>query len=174
MTSDAKPIANDRGPRLSIAHLLCWIAGSALGFEVYHRLVPTTLNPRAALIVGVYISIMGICLGTILTGVGIMAYRRWRGEGPYPFLPGHWLLMLGLAAALFDGVAIGVFRYLTRLYYPAENWPPGTIYLPQVFLIQFRLTRSADVIGVYHQAVGWGSIWLVAATMQFMTYLFFF
>ena len=85
-----------------------------------------------------------------------MAYRRWRDGTSYPTLPGHWLLIFGLAAALADGVAIGVFGYVTRLYYPPEKWPPGTVYLPQVYLIQFRLSRIADVIGVYHQAVGWG------------------
>jgi hypothetical protein len=47
----------------------------------HHRLVPITLNPRSLLIVGVYNSVMGMCLGTVLAGVGIMAYRRWRGEG---------------------------------------------------------------------------------------------
>jgi hypothetical protein len=99
---------------------------------------------------------MGAALGTILTGIGVMAYRRWRRGMPYPFLPGHWLLVLGLAAALADGVAIGVFRFLTRLYYPPERWPHGTVYLPQVFLIQFHLSQIPDVIGVYHQAVGWG------------------
>jgi hypothetical protein len=33
MTSDAKPIAKGRGQRLRIAHLLSWIAGSAVGFR---------------------------------------------------------------------------------------------------------------------------------------------
>ncbi len=157
MTSETNLIAQGRGPRLRIAHLLCWIAGSALGFAAYHQISPSP-NPGRAVFIGVYIynSVMGMALGTILTGVGIMAYRRWRDGMSYPCLPGHWLLMLGLAAALSDGVAIGVFRYVTRLYYPPEKWPPGTIYLPHEYLIQFRLARIPDVIGVHHQAVGWG------------------
>jgi hypothetical protein len=100
---------------------------------------------------------MGMALGTILTGVGILSFRRWRGDLSYPPLPGHWLLVFGLAAALADGLAIGVFRYLVLLYYPPERWPPGTIYLPFVYLIQFRMSPSPDVIAVYHQAVGWGA-----------------
>ena len=157
MTCDAKAIANDHRPRLRIAHLLCWIAGSALGFEAYHRLVPITLNPRTVVAVGVYNSLMGMCLGTILTGVGIMVYRRWRHKASYPFLPGHWLLIFGLAAALSDGLAIGVYRNMWRRYYPPEKWPPGTVFhLPRVYLIQFRVSLVGDVIGVYHQAVGWG------------------
>jgi hypothetical protein len=156
MTTDSMPIAKDCRPRLRIAHLLCWMALSAVGIEIHHRLVPLTVNPRVALFVGVYTSVMRMCFGTIVTGVSIMVHRRWRDDASYPFLPGHWLLILGLAAALADGAAIGVFRYVTHLYYPPEKWPPGTISLPLVYLIQFRLSRSPDVIGVYHQAVGWG------------------
>ena len=100
-------------------------------------------------------SVMGLALGTILTGVGIMAYRRWRA-GCLSVLPGHWLLMLGLAAAVANGVAIGVFQFLTRLYYPPSKWPPGTVNLPKVLLVQFLISKFPDLIAVYHQAVGWG------------------
>jgi hypothetical protein len=156
MTPDANLIAKGRGPRLRIAHLLFWIAGSALGFAAYHEFSPTPEKLSATLFIGMYNAGMGVALGTILTGVGVMVYRRWREGAVYPSLPGHWLLIFGVAAALSDGIAIGVFQYVTRLYYPPEKWPPGTVYLPQVYLIQFRLSRIADVIGVYHQAVGWG------------------
>ena len=156
MTCDVYPTTNGRGPRLRIAHLLVWIAGSALGFAAYHEFSPRPEKLGAAIVVAMYNSGMGIALGTILTGVGIMLHRRRREAAVYPSLPGHWLLIFGVAAALADGIAIGVFQYVTRLYYPPEKWPPGTIYLPQVYLIQFRLSRIADVIGVYHQAVGWG------------------
>jgi hypothetical protein len=156
MTPDVNMIANGRGPRLRIAHLFCWAAGSALGFAAYHQVSPSPQKPEIALFVGMYNSVMGMALGAILTGIGIMAYLQWRDGMPYPSLPGHWLLIFGLAAAIADSVAIGVFRYLTRLYYPPEKWPPGTMHLPQVYMIQFRLARIGDVIGVYHQAVGWG------------------
>ena len=156
MTPDANLIAKGRGPRLRIAHLSSWTAASALGFAAYRQVSPSPQEPGVALFVGMYNSGMGMALGTILTGVGVMVYRRWRTGAVYPSLPGHWLLLFGLAAALADGIAIGVFQYVTRLYHPPEKWPPGTVYLPQVYLIQFRLSRIADVIGVYHQAVGWG------------------
>lgn len=102
MTTGATPTAKSGGLRLSIAHLLCWIAASALGFAAYQRISPTPLRLGPALVVGVYNLVMGMALGTILTGVGIMAYRRWRDGMSYPSSPGHWLLMLGLAAALSE------------------------------------------------------------------------
>ncbi len=143
-------------PRLRIAHLLCWTAASALGFAAYRGITPSLGPGSPRVYLGVYDSVMGLALGTILTGVGIMAYRRWRRGMPYPSLPGHWLLILGLAAAVADGVAIGVFEFLTRLYYPPLKWPPGTVNLPKVLLIQFLISKNPDVIGVYHQAFGWG------------------
>ncbi len=108
-------------PRLRIAHLLCWTVASAFGFAAYRGITPS-LAPGVYIGIGVYDSVMGLALGTILTGVSIMAYRRWRDGMPYPSLPGHWLLVFGLAAAVADSVAIGVFQFLTRLYYPPSKW----------------------------------------------------
>ena len=96
-------------PRLRIAHLLCWTVASAFGFAAYRGITPS-LAPGVYIGIGVYDSVMGLALGTILTGVSIMAYRRWRDGMPYPSLPGHWLLVFGLAAAVADSVAIGVFE----------------------------------------------------------------
>ncbi len=141
-------------PRLKIAHLLWWTAASALGFAAYHEITPTRFLREGADFFVVYNSVMGLALGTILTGAGIMTYRRWRGGIPYPFLPGHWLLMLGLFAAVADGVAIGVFEILTRLYDPPSKWAPEMVY--PVLFVQFNLSREPYWIGVYHQAIGWG------------------
>lgn len=107
-------------PHLRIAHLLWWTAASAMGFAAYDGITPKRfLRDRADFFV-VYDSVMGLVLGTILTGAGIMAYRRWCGGMPYPFLPGQWLLILGLAGDLANGVAIGAFDFLIRLYDPLE------------------------------------------------------
>ena len=142
--------------RLRIAHLLGWTVASALGFAAYRGITPRPAPGAPSVIIGVYDSVMGLALGTILTGVGVMAYRRWWGRMSYPSLPGHWLLILGLAAAAANGAAIAVFKYLTRLYYPPSKWPPGTVYLPKVILVQFLISKHPDLIGVNHQAVGWG------------------
>jgi hypothetical protein len=141
-------------PRLRIAHLLWWTAASALGFAAYHGITSRRFLREGANFFLVYDSVMGVVLGTILTGVGIMAYRRWRGGMPYPFLPGHWLLMLALAGALANGVAIGAFDFLIRLYDPHSKRAPDTDY--PVLFIQFNISREPYLIGVYHQAIGWG------------------
>ena len=143
-------------PRLRIAHLLGWTVASAVGFAAYRGITPRLGLGASWAVLGVYDSVMGLALGTILSGVGIMGYRRWRGGMPYPSLPGHWLLLLGLVAAVANGVAIAVFNFLIHLYYPPSKWPPGTVYLPKVFLVQFLISNNPDVIGVYHQAIGWG------------------
>src|SRR6478752_2155733 len=85
-------------PGLRIGHLVGWTAASALGFAAYRAITPALGPASPRLLLGVYDSVMGLALGTTLTGVGIIALRRWRDGKPYPCLPGHWLLMLGLAA----------------------------------------------------------------------------
>jgi len=75
-------------PRLRIAHLLWWTAASALGFATYHGITSARFLRERRVFFVVYDSVMGLALGTILTGVGIMTYRRWRGGTPYPFSPG--------------------------------------------------------------------------------------
>jgi hypothetical protein len=97
----------------------------------------------------VYNLVMGMVLGTILTGISILAFRRWRdGEG-LPSLPGHWLLIFGFAAALADVVAIAVDRSLLRTLYP-----PGVYF--SSYWVQFALARQPELAHLYSQATGWG------------------
>ena len=69
---------------------------------------------------------MGTAFGTILTGCGLMAYRRWRGDASYPSRAGHWLLLFGLAAAAADVAAVLAFEYriLQDPDYPAHPITP--------------------------------------------------
>ena len=62
---------------------------------------------------------MGTAFGTILIGCGLLAYRRWRGDTSYPSRAGHWLLLLGLAAAVPDVAAV-----LAISTWPLETPPP--------------------------------------------------
>src|SRR5262249_31295921 len=64
------------------------------------------MTPRGRAIVTGYSLAMGTAFGTILTGCGLLAYRRWKGDTFYPSRAGHWLLLLGLAAAPADVTAV--------------------------------------------------------------------
>lgn len=99
---------------------------------------------------GAYNLLMGVALGTLLTGAGAVAYRRGRGDRSYPSLPGHWLLLFGIAAALADGLAIVVYRFLLAAWFPPDT------YL-SVYWLAYRLARNGpDLPGMFHQCVGWG------------------
>ena len=132
-------------PRFRVVHLQVWTLGCALGFVAYQAIAPP-LNPRNSYLVLAYNLVMGMSLGTILSGAAILSARRWRGDRQTPSLPGHWLLLFGLAAALADGVAIVVYRLIK---YPFEN-PPTAYWIP------FHLALHPNLTGVYQQAVGWG------------------
>jgi hypothetical protein len=97
-----------------------------------------------------YNLVMGVAFGTLLTAAGVLAYRWGRGTKSYPLLPGHWLLLFGVAAALADGVAVVVFRCL------AAAWFPPDAYLT-VYWLPHRLARGGpDLPAMFHQCVGWG------------------
>jgi hypothetical protein len=140
-----------RGFQWSIGHLMAWTVGCALGFGAYGALSPPWQLPPKTFILGwAYNLTMGAAFGTILTGAGIMAYRRWRGDRSYPFLPGHWLLTFGVAAALADAVAVVVFRSLLRAWFP-----PGT-HLSAYWLPYRMAVNGPELAGMYNQCVGWG------------------
>lgn len=89
--------ASRREPRLRMGHLLLWIVGCAIGLAERR---PTMLEHVSstrdrAIIIG-YSVVSGLAIGTILTGCGLMAYRRRRGDASYPSRAGHWLLIRAL------------------------------------------------------------------------------
>jgi hypothetical protein len=87
-----------REPRLQMGHLLIWIVGCAVGFAERRSISPTGLpGYREQVIVFSSNVILGMAIGTILTGCGLLAYRRWRGDTSYPSRAGHWLLLRHLA-----------------------------------------------------------------------------
>jgi hypothetical protein len=111
-----------------------------------YRAIMYSLNAQFQLLGLVYNVVMGMCLGTILTGVGLLALRRWRGDPPSPLLPGHWLLIFGFAAALVDGVAIVVYRYVK----PMSLNPPMAYWTP------FRVAWTPTFSDIIQQSTGWG------------------
>ena len=139
------------GPRLRISHLLVWTLGCAVGFAAYGWLTPPwPMPPKTQFLSGAYNLLMGVALGTLLAGAGVLAYRRGRGDRSYPSLPGHWLLLFGIGAALADGVAVVVFRCLIAAWFPPDNHLT-------VYWLAYRLALNGpDLPGMFHQCVGWG------------------
>jgi hypothetical protein len=133
---------------LQTGHLLLWVVGCAIGFAAYRSIMPTGLDsPRALAIVTGYNLAMGTAAGTILTGCGLMAHRRWRGDRSCPSLAGHWLLLFGLAAAAADIAAVLAYRYGTV---------PDPSYPVTPYLAQFQPGGASTGPTFYHQTVGWG------------------
>ena len=89
-------------------HLLVWVVGSASASRLTVRSPRLALcwGPRGRAFVAGYTPAMGMAFGTILTGCGLLAYRRWQGDTFYPSRAGHWLLLFGLAAAAADVAAV--------------------------------------------------------------------
>jgi hypothetical protein len=131
---------------MQTGHLLAWVVGCAVGFTAYRSITPAPIPTiRGVAIVTGYNLAMGTAVGTILTGCGLMAYRRHRGDTTYPSLPGHWLLLFGLAAGAVD-VAAAV-AYHSAVVDPSYPVTP--------YLAQFQPGGASSRPTFYHQMVGW-------------------
>ncbi len=98
---------------------------------------------------GAYNLVMGAAFGTFLAGSAIYCrHRRWRGDRRLSPLPGHWLLIFGLAAALADGAAIALYRPMVAVL--GESMRSSRVYW-----LPYRLSRRPTLPGLYHQSVGW-------------------
>jgi hypothetical protein len=133
-----------------MGHLLIWVVGCAVGFAAYRSITPPRMKPREWAIVTGYSLAMGTALGTILTGCGLLAYRRRRGDTSCPSRAGHWLLLFGLAAAAADVAAVAAYQRWTARD-PDWHAHPVTPYLAQ-----FDVGGASAWPSMYHQAVGWG------------------
>lgn len=138
--------------RLSIGHLLGWVAGCAVGIAVCRASHPR-FNERFRPVGDPADLVMGVAFGTCLTGVGLMILRRRRGErtdGDTP--PGRWLLVLGVVGAAADraGEAAydGVATFVLHLAPDSGAYPPPC-------LVMFRMGYSPGLLDPVHQAVAW-------------------
>jgi hypothetical protein len=127
--------------------LLIWVVGCAVGFAAYRWITPPHIATSGGLrIVSGYSLVMGMAFGTILTGCGLLAHRRWQGDTSSPSRAGHWLLLLGLAAVPADIAAI--VAYNCR----AAHDPSFRM---TAYLAQFEIGGRGTWPAMYHQAVGW-------------------
>lgn len=119
---------------LGVIHLLGWMTGIALVLGAY----------RATLELG-WLGIpresheetrwwqlgYGLVYGTAISTLGLLFYRRWRGDTHFPVHPGHWLLVMGGLAFFIDGIAFGAARGLHALWTRQFPSDPGWFYLQQ-------------------------------------------
>lgn len=86
------------GPRPRMGHLLLWIAGCAIGFAESRPSETVVISTfRDGMLWYGSSVVWAMALGSLATGCGLMAYRRWRGDLSYPSRAGHWLLLRILA-----------------------------------------------------------------------------
>lgn len=137
--------ADRRDSRLSmgIGHLALWVVGCAIGMAAYRSLTPA-LNDAFRPWGLFYNATMGAAFGTILTGSTVLLSRRRQGDRSIPSEPGHWLLLLGLAAAAANGAAI-----------TGSKWP-HRCNINSLYWAQFRVGWSIEYCILKHQAIGWG------------------
>ena len=139
------------GPRLTVIHFLLWMAGCGFAVTGY-RLATDWEQVRAEDVVSLRLIHlgMGMAYGFGLVTLYLLGQSRWRRDRTFPSQPGHWLLLLAVAAALLDGAVIGLV------------WG-------------FQMLRGRDLsdpavvneIWISHQVIGWGLGAIVAASCLF-------
>ncbi len=133
MSTPDLPLPPQRTP-LGIIHLLGWITGVAVVLAAY----------RAALDAG-WLDVAkdsyeearwwqlgyGLVYGTALSTLGLLLYRRLRGDSRFPVHPGHWLLVFGGLAFFLDVAAFGMAKGLLALWKSRFQMDPGWYYCQQ-------------------------------------------
>lgn len=97
-----------RQPRLQIIHLLLWTAGTAVVLGAWRgpaNELPAELDLIRVLSMIQFFTVAPL-LGAGVASLGVWAYRASRGI-PFPFHPGHWVLVtLGLETLLRAGASM--------------------------------------------------------------------
>ncbi len=134
---------------MRISHAIFMTIGCALGFTAYRGLAPQ-LNDAFRTFGQVYCVIMGVVIGTVLTGCTTLALRRRTGDTAAMTQPGHWLLAFAPAAALANAGAVLAYYTSHHVVRPADAGirPP--------YWVLFTTAGAPQVSGMIHQAVGWG------------------
>ena len=100
-----KPQQPEQAPRLGIVHLLGWMAGCAVVLAIYRGTTDwAKIDPEYRATLRLWQLAFGLLYGTALSGLGLLAWRRLRGQSTFPTMPGHWLLVLSGIGFLHDGL----------------------------------------------------------------------
>ena len=138
-----------RRSAMRIVHALTIIAGCALGLVAYRALTPR-LNARYRPLGQVYGLVMGTVAGPLFAAGVVLARRRLRGDSTVMSQPGHWLVVLGLAAVLANAAAIAAYYGWYLAVSPAEAASRPPHWVP------FHVAWAPSMPEMIHQAVGWG------------------
>lgn len=146
------PTRPAHSPFSRLADLLLWTTACAFGFSAYNFANPG-LNPTFRIVGYLYDLLMGTAFGTFLTGSILLAQRRLQNPDPPSLLPGHALLLFGLAASLANAIAC-----LTYLSF----WHPRP--MPSCYWFQFSGSYALNLDELKQQAIAW-SLGAVAALL---------
>jgi hypothetical protein len=145
--------------RLGVIHFLLWMLGCAAAVTGYRVFTNWELVAAEDVL---FIRMMHLGMG-MAYGVGVVTfYVLWcswrRRDGAFPAHPGHWMLLLGLAAALLDGAATLLVRGAVKLAWiaPWEEW-----YIIQV--LGFAAGSFVIVVFLCRARVEWRwrAIWMM-------------
>lgn len=134
-----------KASQFSLGSLLLAIVVLGVGFSlftVYQQFTPH-LKPEFQLFALVYNLTMAMAFGSALGSVTFWA-REWFlcGNRRFPALPGHWLLLLALTAAVINAVVTAVFS-------PSSG-------SQSLYWVHFVMYWDPLVPGIYHQCLSWG------------------
>jgi hypothetical protein len=139
------------GPRLTVIHFLLWMVGCGAAVTGY-RLATDWEQVRAEDVISLRLIHlgMGMAYGFGLVTLFLLGQSLRRRDRAFPSQPGHWLLLLAVAAALLDGAVIGAAWGFHSLCGRDLSDP-----------------AVANEIWISHQVIGWGLGAIVAASCLF-------
>ena len=94
--------------RLSIAHLMLWMLGTAIALGLYRLVAGQEQLARVTMAWNVYALVYALLAGPKIGGMFLAVGRRLAGRGGFPTQPGHWLLAIeGMSTVLvYLGMAV--------------------------------------------------------------------
>ena len=153
-------------PRLGIIHLLVWMAGVAVVLAIYRAAVETgwlevTAEGRDE--ARWWLTAYGLVYGTAISGMGLLIYRRLRGDESFPACPGHWLLIFGGLAFAADAAAFVLAKGLMAAWSARIGWSPGFYYVQQWLAWGLALAVAMVVLVRLRTAWNW---WLLTGLIM--------
>ncbi len=156
-----RPRSPPLGP-LGIIHFLGWITGIAAVLAVYRGVLDAgwlDVSPDRFEEARWWQLGYGLAYGTALSTLGLLLYRRIRGDHRFPAAPGHWLLVFGGLAFLADAIAFGLAKGIVALWKVRFQSDPGWYHFQQSLVWGIALVGAVIVLARLQTTWNW---WLVA------------